>query len=305
MNTHSLSVSAIADLVGETPLIELVGLSDNPNVRILAKVEFFNLTSSVKARAASSILRTAQSEGRIQRGSVILDASSGNTGLAYAALAAIHGYHLKLCLPENANEERKRMLRAYGAEIIYTSPLEGSDGAILKAQQLAAENPDWLYLDQYANDANWLAHYHGTGPEIWAQTNGQVTHFFSSLGTSGTFVGTSKFLTEVSDGHVQCFSVEPDSPFHGLEGMKHMASAIVPPIYQPSLATEHLEAPTEESIELMQKVARTQGMLIGPSAAACLFAAIEHTSTVDKGVFVVIFCDSGERYLSEDHLWED
>ena len=290
-------------LIGQTPLVELKGLTTNQNIRILAKLEYYNLTASVKARAAASILRTAASKGEIGPGSVILDASSGNTGIAYAALAAIHGYKLKLCLPSNANQERKSMLKAYGAECIMTSPLEGSDGAIREAQRLAKEHPDWFYCDQYSNEANWRAHYEGTGPEIWDQTQGKVTHFFSSLGTSGTFVGTSKFLKEVSDDFVQCFSVQPDSPFHGLEGMKHMESAIVPAIYEPDLATEQLEVDTEDAYELIAKVARTQGLLIGPSCAAALFAAIEYSSKVDEGTFVVVFPDSGERYLSDAHLW--
>ncbi len=292
-------------LVGNTPLVELKGLTANPKIRIFGKVEYYNLTGSVKARAAANILNTAAREGKIKSGSVILDASSGNTGIAYAALAAIHGYKLKLCLPTNANQERKSMLKAYGAECIFTSPLEGSDGAIRKAQELAAANPDWFYCDQYSNEANWRAHYEGTGPEIWEQTNKEVTHFFSSLGTSGTFVGTSKYLQEISNGKVQCFSVQPDSPFHGLEGMKHMESAIVPAIYEPDLAVEQLEAPTEESIELMNRVARTQGLLIGPSCAAALFAALEYAEKVEEGTFVVVFPDSGERYLSDAHLWDE
>lgn len=290
-------------LIGNTPLVEMIDLSLNPSVRIFAKLEYYNLTSSVKSRAAANILRSAANAGKIRRGSTILDASSGNTGIAYAALAAIYGYSLKLCLPSNANQERKSMLRAYGADCIFTSPLEGSDGAIREAQRLAKENPDWFYCDQYSNEANWRAHFDGTGPEIWRQTNGEVTHFFSSLGTSGTFVGTSKFLQQVSNGKVECFAVQPDSPFHGLEGMKHMESAIVPAIYEPALATAQLEASTEESFELIAKVARTQGLLIGPSCAAALLAAIEYSQSVDEGNFVVIFPDSGERYLSDTHLW--
>ena len=292
------------ELVGNTPLVQLIGLTSNPKVKVFAKLEYYNLTGSVKSRAAANILRVAAERGDIQRGSVILDASSGNTGIAYAALSAIHGYQLKLCLPTNANEERKSMLKAYGVDCIYTSPLEGSDGAIREARRLAVENPDWFYCDQYSNDANWKAHFMGTGPEIWYQTGGEVTHFFSSLGTSGTFVGTSKYLQQVSNGTIQCFAVQPDSPFHGLEGMKHMESAMVPPIYQPDLATEHLEASTEESFELIGKVARTQGLLIGPSCAAALLSAIEYSDRVEEGCFVVVFPDSGERYLSDKHIWE-
>ena len=293
----------VDNLIGQTPLVELIGMTSNQNVRIFAKLEYYNLTASVKARAAANILKTAAQEGKIGPGSVILDASSGNTGIAYAALAAIHGYTLKLCLPSNANQERKAMLKAYGAECIMTSPLEGSDGAIREAQRLAKEHPDWFYCDQYSNDANWRAHYEGTGPEIWEQTQGQVTHFFSSLGTSGTFVGTSKFLKEVSNDTVCCFSVQPDSPFHGLEGMKHMESAIVPAIYEPDLASEQLEVDTEDAYELIAQVARTQGLLIGPSCAAALCAAMEYSNNVEAGTFVVVFPDSGERYLSDAHLW--
>ena len=293
-----------SELIGNTPLVQLLGLTDNPKVKIYAKLEYYNLTGSVKSRAAANILRTAAERGDIQKGSVILDASSGNTGIAYAALAAIHGYQLKLCLPSNANQERKSMLQAYGVECIYTSPLEGSDGSIREARRLAEENPDWFYCDQYSNDANWKAHFQGTGPEIWYQTTGEVTHFFSSLGTSGTFVGTSKYLQEVSNGAVQCFAVQPDSPFHGLEGMKHMESAMVPSIYKPDLATEHLEASTEEAFELIATVAKTQGLLIGPSCAAALLSAIEYSDRVEEGCFVVIFPDSGERYLSDKHIWQ-
>ena len=223
--------------------------------------------------------------------------------IAYAALSAIYGYQLKLCLPSNANQERKSMLQAYGVDCIYTSPLEGSDGAIREARRLAEQNPDWFYCDQYSNEANWKAHYQGTGPEIWSQTSGKVTHFFSSLGTSGTFVGTSKFLQQVSNESVQCFAVQPDSPFHGLEGMKHMQSAMVPAIYEPELASEHLEVSTEESFELIGTVARTQGLLIGPSCAAALLSAIEYSDRGEEGCFVVIFPDSGERYLSDTHIW--
>ena len=210
-----------------------------------------------------------------------------------------------VCWKININKERKDLLQAYGVECIFTSPLEGSDGAIRKARELAEQNPDWFYCDQYSNEANWKAHYDRTGPEIWAQTDQKVTHFVSSLGTSGTFVGTSRFLKEVSEGKVQCFSVEPDSPFHGLEGMKHMESALVPSIYDASIADRALVAPTEESFELMRLVARTQGVLIGPSCAAALYAALELAKDLEEGCIVVIFPDSGERYLSEPQIWQE
>ncbi len=299
-------MSNLFELVGNTPLVELGGLCpQKPNVKIFAKLEMYNPTASVKARAAAHILQTAEKEGLLRAGSVILDASSGNTGIAYAALASAKGYKLKLCLPSNINKERKDLLRAYGVDCIYTSPLEGSDGAIRKARQLAAENPTWFYCDQYSNDANWKAHYEGTGPEIWQQTKQLITHFVSSLGTSGTFVGTSRYLKQVSNDRVKCYSVEPDSPFHGLEGMKHMETAIVPKIYDPTIADEALEAPTEESFALLRHVAKTQGLLIGPSCAAALYGALTIAQTISHGTIVVIFPDSGERYLSEPHLWKE
>ena len=299
-------MSSLFKLVGNTPLVPLEGLCpQNSNIRILAKLEMYNPTASVKARAAAHILKTAENDGRISPGSVILDASSGNTGIAYAALSCAKGYRLKLCLPSNVNKERKGLLQAYGVECIYTSPLEGSDGAIRKARQLAAENPSWFYCDQYANEANWKAHYEGTGPEIWEQTKQKVTHFVSSLGTSGTFVGTSRYLKQVSNGKVKCYSVQPDSPFHGLEGMKHMETAIVPPIYDSTIADEALEASTEESFALLRHVARTQGLLIGPSCAAALYGALTVSQKISSGTIVVIFPDSGERYLSEPHLWQE
>jgi len=297
-------MSTLVNLIGNTPLIELHGFLKSDKVRLFAKLEMCNLTASVKARAAAHILRSAEEAGRITRGSVILDASSGNTGIAYAAIAAAKGYTLKLCLPKNVNHERKALLEAYGVECIYTSPLEGTDGAIRKAKALAAANPDWFYCDQYSNEANWRAHFDTTGPEIWQQTNQTITHFVASLGTSGTFVGTSRYLKSVSNNQIQCFSVQPNSPFHGLEGMKHMASAMVPAIYDPTIADKALQAPTEESFALVRLVARTQGLLIGPSCAAALYAAIQVGSELDTGVIVVIFPDSGERYLSEPHIWE-
>ena len=292
-------------MVGNTPLVPIQNLKDVPaKVQIYAKLEEYNPSGSVKARAAANIILNAEREGRLQPGGVLLDASSGNTGIAYAMFAAARGYTLKICLPKNANQERKALLKAYGADIIYTSPLEGSDGAIVRARELAKENPDWFYCDQYSNDANWKAHYHGTGPEIWNQTDGAITHFVASLGTSGTFMGCSRFFHE-HHGHVRCVAVQPDSPFHGLEGMKHMETAMVPSIYDPSEADQHMEAPTEECFALMRQVARENGFLIGPSCAGALWGAVEVARKLEDGVIVVIFPDSGERYTSEPHLWED
>ena len=292
-------------LVGNTPLIEIhrvlpQGLS--PAVRIFAKLEQNNPSGSVKARAAANIILEAEQQGALKPGMTLLDASSGNTGIAYAMLAAARGYRLILCLPKNANKERKDLLMAYGAEIIYTSPLEGSDGAILKARALAKEHPDWFYCDQYSNDANWKAHYKGTAPEIWEQTQHKITHFVSSLGTSGTFMGCARFFHE-QNPDIICAAVQPDSPFHGLEGMKHMETAMVPSIYNPQEVDIQLEAPTEESFVLMRALAQKEGLLVGPSCAAALWGAHQIAKEMQEGCIVTIFPDSGERYLSEPHLW--
>ena len=274
-----------------------------PSVEILAKLEWFNPGGSVKARAALAMILEAERSGRLKPGMTILDASSGNTGIAYALISAGRGYRLTLCLPTNANNERKAMLRAYGVEVVETSPLEGSDGAIRKARALIAADPEkYVYLDQYNNEANWRAHYETTGPEIWRQSGGRVSHWVSTLGTSGTFIGTSRYL-QSKNPDIRCFSVQPDSPFHGLEGLKHMESAIVPGIYNESVATANLGAPTEESLELVRRLAFEEGLLVGPSSGAALWAAIEVARTLTEGCVVTIFPDSGERYLSEHHIF--
>ncbi len=293
--------------VGDTPLVQLKRLpypDVAPGVSIYAKLEGCNPGGSVKDRPALSMVLDARRRGILSEGMTILDASSGNTGIAYAMIGASLGYKLTLCLPKNANAERKAMLRAFGTEIVDTDPLEGSDGAIRKARELVLEHPnDYVYLDQYCNDANWKAHYGSTGPEIWEQTGGAVTHFVSTLGTSGTFVGTSRYLRE-RNPDVRCYSVEPDSPFHGLEGLKHMESAIVPGIYDRSIATEAMGAPTEEALELVRRLAPEEGLLVGPSGGAAMWAALEVAKTLTEGVVVTIFPDGGERYLSEPHIWQ-
>lgn len=298
-------LDGIAARVGNTPLVRLRRVPQGvvpEGVEVWAKLEWFNPGGSVKDRAALSMIRTAERAGRLQPGMTILDASSGNTGIAYGMLAAARGYKLALCLPKNANKERKATLRAYGVEVIETSPLEGSDGAIREARRLAAAHPDrFVYLDQYDNDANWQAHFRTTGPEIWRDTRGRVTHWVASLGTSGTFTGTARFLKS-QDPTVQAISVQPDSPFHGLEGLKHMETAIVPGIYDPDLADAELGAPTEESFELVRRLAREEGLFVGPSAGAATWAALEVARTLDSGVVVTIFPDGGERYLSEPHI---
>jgi len=289
--------------VGNTPLIRLDAVSGHvpDGVSVWGKAEWFNPGGSVKDRPALSMVLDAERRGVLKPGATILDASSGNTGIAYAMVAAARGYRLKLCLPSNANEERKRLLVAYGAEIVPTSPLEGSDGAIRKARELAAADPSLVYLDQYGNDANWRAHYGSTAPEIWAQTSGRVTHFVSALGTSGTFVGCTRWFDDHAPS-VHSTAVQPDSPFHGLEGLKHMETAIVPPIYDPSLADRHLGAPSEASYEWVRRLART-GVLIGPSGGAAVWGAVEVARGLDAGVVVCILPDSGSRYLSERYLW--
>ena len=294
--------------IGDTPLVPLrritAGLLPD-GVEILAKLESLNPGGSVKDRAALAMVLDARRRGLLRDGMTLLDASSGNTGIAYAMIGATFGHGLVLCLPANASAERKAILRAYGVEIVATDPLEGSDGAIVEARRLAAAHPDrYFYIDQYGNPANWKAHYGSTGPEIHAQTGGRVTHFVATLGTSGTFMGTSRYLRE-RDSRVCCISVQPDSPFHGLEGLKHMETSIVPPIYDPSVADAVVEAPTEESLALVRRLAREEGLLVGPSAGAALWAAIEVARSLDHGVVVTLFPDGGERYLSEDHLWSE
>ncbi|MCB9744240.1 MAG: cysteine synthase family protein [Alphaproteobacteria bacterium] len=295
--------------IGDTPLVRISRIPEGvvaPDVEIWAKLEWFNPGGSVKDRAAASIILDGERRGLLTPGKVILDSSSGNTGIAYAMVGAARGYKVTLCLPANANAERKRILKAYGVEVIPTDPLEGSDGAIRVAQAMAAENPDlYYYCDQYSNEANWRAHFHSTGPEIWRDTQGRVSHFVATLGTSGTFMGTSRYL-KARNPQVACYAVQPDSPFHGLEGLKHMETAIVPAIYQPEgVADGQLGAPTEESLELVRRLAREEGLLAGPSAGAALWAALELGRELESGVIVTIFPDSGTRYLSEEHIWEE
>jgi cysteine synthase B len=261
----------------------------------------------VKDRAASNIVAEARASGKLTEGKHLLDSTSGNTGIAYAMIAAAQGFPVTLCMPENVSVERKRILHAYGANIIYTDPAEGSDGAIRRARELYATEPDrYFYADQYSNDANWQAHYHGTANEIWRQTEGRVTHFLSMMGTSGTFVGTTRRLKELNP-EICCISLQPDSPFHGIEGAKHMASALVPRIYDPKLADEDLGISTEESYAMAIRLAREEGMLVGISAAAAVVGCLQvakRLSRNDEAVFVTILCDAGDKYLSE-RFWEE
>ena len=293
--------------IGNTPLLRLDKINDLSNIELLGKAEWFNPGGSVKDRAASNIVTQGRANGAFANGQTLLDSTSGNTGIAYAMIGAAQGFPVTLCMPENVSVERKRILHAYGADIIYTDPADGSDGAIRKARELYSQQPDkFFYADQYSNDANWRAHYHGTANEIWQQTKGRITHFVSMLGTSGTFVGTSRRLKELNPD-IRCISLQPDSPFHGIEGAKHMASAIVPRIYDPSLADQDIEIATEDAYVMAKRLAREEGLLVGISAAAAVAGCLQVAKQLPKSqpaVFVTILCDSGDKYLSE-RFWEE
>lgn len=289
--------------VGNTPLLRFESLAPRPGIQILGKAEWANPGGSVKDRAAFNIIQTALRSGALGSGKRLLDATSGNTGIAYAMIGAARGIPVTLCVPENVSIERKRVLSAYGAELLWTDPMEGTDGAIRKAKELyAAEPGKYFYADQYSNDANWLAHYHGTANEIWSQTAGAVTHFLAGLGTSGTFIGTTRRLKELNPS-IRAISLQPDSAFHGIEGLKHMATALVPRIYDPSLADEALDTTTEAAYEMVKRLARSEGVLVGISSGAAL-AAAERVARqiVEPAVIVTILPDSADRYLSE-HFW--
>jgi len=294
----------LLELIGNTPLIDLSELTGKAGVRLFAKAEWANPGGSVKDRPALSMVMDALRRGLFADGRRLLDATSGNTGIAYAMIGAALGIPVTLALPESASPERKRILKAYGAELRITDPMSGSDGAILEARRLVAEEPErWAYLDQYSNPENWRAHYRTTGPEIWEQTAGQITHFVTGLGTSGTFMGVGRFLKERSSG-VRLISMEPDSPFHGLEGMKHMATAIVPPIYDPALADHSLEMPTERAYAMVKRLARETGLLVGISSGANVAAALEVAANLQQGTLVTVLCDGADKYLS-DRFWEE
>ena len=292
--------SGIAALVGNTPLLRLRLYDDiAPQLEVFAKAEFMNPGGSVKDRAALAMLRAGLDSGMLRHGRTILDSTSGNTGVAYAMLGAALGYPVKLVVPANVSVERKQLMTAYGAELVLSDPQEGSDGAIRICRELAQQEPDrYFYPDQYNNPANWQAHYRTTGVEIWEQTEGEVTHFLAGLGTSGTFVGTTRRLKEFNP-EVTCVSLEPDDPFHGLEGLKHMASSIVPGIYDPDLADLHLFGPTDGAYDLVLKLARQEGILVGHSTGLALWGVGELIRQgLCEGVVVLICPDGGARYLS-------
>jgi cysteine synthase B len=289
-------------LVGNTPLLELSRYSPNPAVKIFAKAEWANPGHSVKDRPASRIICAARQSGELTRDRILLDSTSGNTGAAYALFGAALGIRVRLVVPENVSPFQKNLLRAYGAEVIWTSGQEGSDGAIQVARAMFAENPQrYYYADQYSNAENWKTHYHTTAAEIWQQTLGGITHFVAGLGTTGTFVGTGRRLVKFNPA-IRLFSFQPDSPFHGLEGLKHLPTAIVPAIYDASLAHDNLEITTEAAQHWVRELARHEGLLIGLSSGAALEACRRVAARLHAGVIVTIFPDGGYRYL-EDSFW--
>jgi cysteine synthase B len=299
---------SVLDLIGNTPLLRLERIGrEFPNVEFAAKAEWFNPGGSVKDRPALSMIQAGLTSGALSPGKTIIDATSGNTGIAYAMIAAAMGYPVKLCLPDSASQERKRILAAFGAELVITPGDEATDGAIRRVQQIVAADPQkYFYPDQYSNPANWQAHYHTTANEIWEQTAGRITHFVAGLGTSGTFVGATRRLKELNPA-IRFISLQPDAPFHGLEGWKHMETAIRPSIYDDTLADENLEVGTEDSYHLVKRIAREEGLLVSPSAAAALLGCFQVAKKIPRdqhAVIVTVFADSAAKYLTE-RFWEE
>src|SRR5579864_540117 len=298
----------LLEQVGNTPLLRIERVTaEFPNVQFYAKAEWFNPGGSVKDRAALSMIREGERTGRLRPGKVILDATSGNTGIALAMIAAALSYRVRLCMPTSASPERKAILNAYGVDVVYTPGEQGTDGAIRRVREIYNAEPEkYFYVDQYANPANPAAHYSGTAPEIWRQTRGTITHFVAGLGTSGTFIGTTRRLKELNPA-IRCISLQPDASFHGLEGWKHMATAIEPGIYDAKLADANLEVGTEEAYRLVKRAAREEGLLLSPSAAAALEGCFQVAGSLGPGeraVIVTIFPDSGTKYLSE-RFWDE
>jgi len=299
---------SLLDRIGNTPLLRLERVGHEfLNVEFCAKAEWFNPGGSVKDRPALSMIQVGLASGALRPGKTIIDATSGNTGIAYAMVAAALGYPVQLCLPDSASHERKRILAAFGAELVITPGDEGTDGAIRKVHEIVAANPDkYFYPDQYSNPANWQAHYRTTAHEIWQQTSGRITHFVAGLGTSGTFVGTTRRLKELNPA-IRCVSLQPDASFHGLEGWKHMPTAIRPAIYDDTLADENLSVSTEKAYGLVKRLAREEGLLVSPSAAAALLGCFQVASGISKNtnaVVVTVFADSASKYLNE-RFWDE
>jgi cysteine synthase B len=306
MELRAAEESTLESQVGNTPLIRLHSLAAglSPDTRVFGKAEWFNPGGSIKDRPALGIIRTAIAEGHLGTGRRLLDSTSGNMGIAYATFGASMGIPVTFCLPANASPERIMILKALGAELILTDPTLGSDGAILEARRLAADQPDrYWYANQYDNPANWQAHYLTTGPEILAQTNGEITHLVVGLGTSGTMMGTGRYLRERMP-HVQVVAVQPDAPFHGLEGLKHMQTAIQPKIYDNSFADRVIEVQTEAAHEMVRSLARQEGLFVGISSGAAAVAALQVAAELKEGTVVAIFPDAGYKYLSDKPLWE-
>lgn len=301
-----LHTRSVLELIGNTPLLAMKRITRGlEGVQVVAKAEWYNPGGSVKDRAALSMILDGERRGLLTRDKIIIDATSGNTGIAYALIAAEREYKVKLALPKNASRERKQTLKAYGAELVLTDPAEGTDGAQRVVQKMVAAEPGkYFYPDQYNNDANWKAHYETTAEEIWRQTNGQVTHFVTCVGTSGTFMGVTRKLKELNPA-IQCISVQPDSPLHGIEGVKHMPSAIVPGIYDSGLADEQLDVRTEDAHRMVLRLAREEGLLVGVSSGANLVVAMRVAERLKDGVIVTIFADSAAKYLSEEFWHEE
>ena len=296
--------ASVLDLVGRTPLVRLERFEpETPGVELWAKAEWQNPGGSVKDRAAARMILEGEASGALMPGRVIIDATSGNTGIAYAMVGASRGYQVTLCLPDNASPERKQILRVLGAELVLTDPLEGTDGAIREARRRYAAEPDkYFYPDQYSNDGNWQAHYDTTGPEIIEQTGGRLTHFVAGLGTSGTFVGTGRRLRKFNPA-IRLISFQPSGPFHGLEGLKHMESAMVPAIYDPSIADEDLRVDSERAYEMVRRLAREAGLLVGISSGAALAVMMDVAQRIERGVIVSVFPDGAAKYLTEK-FWD-
>lgn len=300
--------SRVIDTVGNTPLIELPNISKEvAPVMICGKAEMFNPGGSVKDRPALNMFLEGEKSGALTKDKILLDATSGNTGIAYAMIGAATGYRVRLALPKSAGAAHKRILRAYGAELVMTPATEGSDGAIREAVRLYEETPDiYFYPDQYNNDANWMAHYNGTGPEIIAQTNGEITHFVAGLGTSGTFTGTGKRLREYNE-RIQLISYQPDSPMHGLEGLKHMPTSIVPGFYDETMADQNRWIRTEDAQAMVKRLAKEEGLLVGTSSGAAVACALEVAKSLSSGsggLVVAVMPDGADKYLDHGY-WED
>ncbi|MEE8584845.1 MAG: cysteine synthase family protein, partial [Acidobacteriota bacterium] len=289
---------------GNTPMVELKRIHQAADVRIFAKLEWFNPGGSVKDRAAWSMIQQGEKDGLLGPGKTIIDATSGNTGISYAMIGAARGYRVRLVMPSNASPERKRILRAYGADLVLTDPLEGSDGAVHRVRELYESDPQrYFYPDQYNNDANWKAHYRTTASEIFYDLQGDITHFVAGRGTSGTFVGTARRLKEL-DPVIRAITFHPDSPLHGLEGIKHFETSMTPGFYDSSLVDEEILISTELAQRTARRLVREEGLFAGTSSGAALATALQVAEGIENGTIVVIFPDGGDRYLSES-FWEE